>query len=107
MSSSYRGEAWEVINAQKEVQASVARCLRTPPQPAKAKDFNFGLSHCIKQREQPEHSCRWQLYIGPVTTVPSRAKAHPLRPSSILFHPRGGNSAISGQVSGTFFSPEV
>jgi hypothetical protein len=48
------------------VQASVARCLRTPPQPAKAKGFDFGLSRCIKQRERPEHSCHWQLLNGPL-----------------------------------------
>src|SRR5439155_21355715 len=85
---------------EKEMQASVARCLRTPPQPAKAKDLDFGLSRCIKQREQPEHSCRWQLYIGPVTTLPSRAKAHPLRPSSILFHPHGRDLPDPGGGAG-------
>ena len=32
----------------------------------KAKGFDFGLSRRIKQREQPEHSCHWQLLIGPL-----------------------------------------
>src|SRR5436190_8949945 len=95
--ASYRGGGWQVINAQMKVQASVARCLRTPPQPAKAEDFDFGLSRRIKQREQPEHSCRWQLYIGPVTTVPSRAKAHPLRPRRSYFTPMAGIS-VGGRV---------
>ena len=31
-----------------------------------AKDFDFGLSRCIKQRERPEHSCHWQLLNGPL-----------------------------------------
>jgi len=30
------------------VQASVARRLRTPPNPAKGKDLSFGLGYCLR-----------------------------------------------------------
>src|SRR5580692_6878548 len=63
-----------------EVGASVARCPRTPPDAAKTPGLQIGLSNRITQLEQPEHSCHLQLWIGPITAVPCRAKARPLRP---------------------------
>ena len=38
-----KGYVWKI-----EVQASVARCLRTPPEPAKAQDFRFGLAYRLR-----------------------------------------------------------
>ena len=32
----------------RKVQASVARCLRTPPYAAKRKGLSFGLGHCLR-----------------------------------------------------------
>ena len=79
-----------------KVQASVARCLRTPPRPAKAEGLDFGLSHCITQREQPEHSCHLQLYDWPDNggTIPSKSPS--FTPSSILFHPQQARPRMRG-----------
>ena len=80
-----------------EVGASVARCPRTPPDAAKTPGLQIGISSRITQLEQPEHSCRWQLWIGPVTAVPCRAKARPLRPRRSYFAPaRSQRELVSG-----------
>src|SRR5882762_957630 len=70
-----------------EVGASVARCPRTPPDAAKTPGLQIGLSNRITQLEQPEHSCHLQLWIGPITAEPCRAKARPLRPRRSYFAP--------------------
>src|SRR4030088_1524613 len=70
-----------------EVGASVARCPRTPPDAAKTPGLQIGISNRITQLEQPEHSCRLQLWIGPITAEPCRAKARPLRPRRSYFAP--------------------
>src|SRR4029453_8097465 len=44
-----------------EVEASVARCLRTPPEAAKTSGLQIGIPNRITRPGQPEHSCRWQL----------------------------------------------
>src|SRR3979411_2222923 len=69
------------------VGASVARCPRTPPDAAKTPGLQIGISNRITQLEQPEHSCHLQLWIGPITVVPCRAKARPLRPRRSYFAP--------------------
>src|SRR3979411_1388290 len=69
------------------VGASVARCPRTPPDAAKTPGLQIGISNRITQLEQPEHSCRLQLWIGPITAEPCRAKARPLRPTRSYFAP--------------------
>src|SRR3981081_4380313 len=69
------------------VGASVARCPRTPPDAAKTPGLQIGISNRITQLEQPEHSCRLQLWIGPITAEPCRAKARPLRPRRSYFAP--------------------
>src|SRR4030088_2407103 len=71
----------------REVGASVARCPRTPPDAAKTPGLQIGISNRITRLEQPEHSCRLQLWIGPITAVPCRAKARPLRPRRSYFAP--------------------
>src|ERR1700681_1551645 len=70
-----------------EVGASVARCPLTPPDAAKTPGLQIGLSNRITQLEQPEHSCHLQLWIGPITAEPCRAKARPLRPRRSYFAP--------------------
>src|SRR6266567_3760916 len=72
------------------VGASVARCPRTPPDAAKTPGLQIGLSNRITRPEQPEHSCRLQLWIGPITAEPCRAKARPLRPRRSYFAPGSG-----------------
>jgi hypothetical protein len=46
-----------------------------------------GLSNCVTQPEQPEHSCRLQLLHSPITAEPYREKARPLRPRRSYFAP--------------------
>src|SRR6202047_560332 len=70
-----------------EVGASVARCPRTPPDAAKTPGLQIGISNRVTRLEQPEHSCRLQLWIGPITAVPCRAKPRPLRPRRSYFAP--------------------
>ena len=79
-----RGREPELIA---EVGASVARCPRTPPDAAKTPGLQIGISNRITRLEQPEHSCRLQLWIGPITAEPCRAKARPLRPRRSYFAP--------------------
>ena len=72
------------------MRASVARCPRTPPDAAKTPGLQIGISNRITRLEQPEHSCRLQLWIGPITAEPCRAKARPLRPRRSYFDPVSG-----------------
>src|SRR5580700_10599804 len=73
-----------------KVGASVARCPRTPPDAAKTPGLQIGISNRITRLEQPEHSCRLQLWIGPITAEPCRAKVRPLRPRRSYFDPVSG-----------------
>jgi len=79
-----------------EVEASVARCLRTPPEAAKTSGLQFGIPNRVTRPGQPEHSCRWQLWMRPDNggTIPS--KSTPFTPSSILFRPLQG-LGVSGR----------
>ena len=62
-----------------------------PPDPAwrslTHQDFRLGLSNCVTQPEQPEHSCRLQLLHSPITAEPYREKTRPLRPRRSWFAP--------------------
>jgi hypothetical protein len=49
----------------------------------------FSVPAPLTRRQQPEHSCHWQLSIGPITAEPCRAKAHPLHPRRSYFAPAG------------------
>ena len=69
-----------------KVEASVARCLRTPPYAAKRKGFVWDFAP-LTRREQPEHCCRLQLCVSPITAVQCRAKVDPLRPRRSCFAP--------------------
>src|SRR5437588_3145172 len=46
-----------------------------------------GLSNCVTQPEQPEHSCRLQLLHSPITAEQYREKTRPLRPRRSCFAP--------------------
>src|ERR1043165_10010163 len=45
-------------------------CCQVPPNPAcrslTRQDFKIGIPNCVTQPGQPEHSCRWQLWNGPL-----------------------------------------
>jgi len=69
------------------VQASVARCLRTPPYAAKRKGFIFGFVTAYAATATGARLSLATVLCGPITVVPHRAKANPFRRSSILFRP--------------------
>ena len=70
-----------------EVQASVARCLRTPPQPARAEGFDFGtrtaLSGLSNRSIVVVGNYNLARYDGTIS-----GKSTPFTPSSILFRPQ-------------------
>ena len=69
------------------MQASVARCLRTPPYAARRKGLSFGL---VTADAAPATGARLSLATvlsAPITVVAHRDKANPFRRSSILFRP--------------------
>src|SRR5580698_7127006 len=55
--------------------------------------LQVGLSDCVTQPEQPEHSCHWQLWNWPDNGGTMPSKSTPFTPSSILFRPRNGGVA--------------
>src|SRR5712672_591734 len=89
------------------VGASVARCPRTPPDAAKTPGLQIGLSSRITRLEQPEHSCRLQLWIGPITAEPCRAKARPLRPRRSYFDPVGGVAGYRPRVRKVYYDSHL
>src|SRR5277367_6562935 len=56
----------------------------------------IGLSNCVTQPVQPEHSCRLQLLHSPITAEPYREKTRPLRPRRSCFAPAEARVAGSG-----------
>src|ERR1700694_681146 len=97
-----RPESGIMLELGVEVGASVARCPRTPPDAAKTPGLQIGISNRITRLEQPEHSCRLQLWIGPITAVPCRAKARPLRPRRSYFAPVSGGISSQAPSARTF-----
>src|SRR5436305_11770798 len=53
-----------------------------------------GLSNCVTQPEQPEHSCRLQLLHSPITAEQYREKTRPLRPRRSCFAPAETHLAV-------------
>src|SRR5690606_1311971 len=73
-----------------EVQASVARCLRTPPCAAKRKDLVSATRTAYAARAIAGARLSLATVLcGPITVAPRRDKANPFRRSSILFRPLG------------------
>src|SRR3979409_1059389 len=84
-----------IAATQKQVEASVARCLRTPPERClDAQDFKFPKFRPLTQPEEPEHSCQLPLHRWPDNggTIPSKSPL--FTPSSILFRPRRNPAAL-------------
>ena len=84
-----------------KVQASVARCLRTPPYAAKRKGLKFGFRNSLRCDcyRSTIVICNCTLWAD--TVAPSRNKANPFRRSSILFRPH------DRQMSGYWWSRRV
>src|SRR6056297_3269844 len=69
------------------MQASVARCLRTPPYAARRKGLSFGLVTAYAATATGARLSFATVRFGPITVVPHRDKANSFRRSSILFRP--------------------
>src|SRR6266700_84601 len=55
-----------------------------------------GLSNCVTQPEQPEHSCRLQLLHSPITAEQYREKTRPFRPRRSCFAPAEARICVDG-----------
>src|ERR1700726_4158587 len=73
--------------AGRKVEASVARCLRTPPDAAKTPGLQIGLSSCLRSQSNRSIVVVGNYEDGPITAEPCRAKARPLRPRRSCFAP--------------------
>lgn len=90
----------------REVQASVARCLRTPPYAAKRKDLVSATRTAYAARAiAGARLLLATVHFGPITVVPHRDKANPFRRSSILFRPHDPPTRGSGGAAG--YRPRV
>src|SRR5215207_8913128 len=101
--------------ARSKVEASVARCLRTPPYGATRKDF-VSVKLPLTRQPQPElQHYRWQLLERPDNGGTMPGKSPPFTPSSILFRPRPSPCpkaarqapAIRGSGGGAGYCPRV
>lgn len=89
-----------------EVQASVARCLRTPPYAARRKGLVSATRTAYAARAiAGARLLLATVHFGPITVVPHRDKANPFRRSSILFRPHGPPIRAFGGVAG--YRPRV
>ena len=69
------------------MQASVARCLRTPPVPAKALGLDFGLATAYAATATGARLSLATVLCEPVTVASCRAKATPLHVRRSCFGP--------------------
>ena len=88
-----------------EMQASVARCLRTPPYAARRKGLSFGLVTAYAATATGARLSFAIVLVGPITVVPRRDKATPFRRSSILFRPHDPQMKEFGGAAG--YRPRV
>ena len=85
-----------------KVQASVARCLRTPPYVARRKGLDLVLRTAYAASATGARLSLATIMLGPVTVVPHRAKANPFRRPSILFRPHDpANVGVMVEPPGT------
>src|SRR3974390_861558 len=75
------------IRARTKVEASVARCLRTPPVGANPLGRYIALSYCLRSQSNRSIVVVGNYEFGPITPVPCRAKVCPLRPRRSYFAP--------------------
>src|ERR1700730_18591225 len=85
----------------KKVEASVARCIRTPPDEA----YPVRALRSVFQTALRSQSNRSIVVIGnygfgPITPEPSRAKARLLRPRRSYFDPVGGGQLRPPKIGG-------
>ena len=88
-----------------EVQASVARCLRTPPYAARRKGLDFGVRNCLRSDCYRSTIVICNCTVRADTVAPRRDKANPFRRSSILFRPHDPQMKDFGGAAG--YRPRV
>ena len=72
------------------MEASVARCLRTPPESATPQGLISVTRTALRGEGDRSIVVVGNYRFGPITAEPCRAKAHPLRPRRSYFAPAGG-----------------
>src|SRR5579859_4467359 len=70
-----------------KVEASVARCLRTPPESATPQGLISVTRTALRGEGHRSIVVVGNYRFGPITAEPCRAKAHPLRPRRSYFAP--------------------
>ena len=90
---------------ERRMQASVARCLRTPPYAARRKDLDFGLVTAYAATATGARLSLAIVLFSPVTVADSRDKANTFRRSSILFRPHVPPTRVFGGAAG--YRPRV
>src|SRR5208283_4469988 len=75
-------------NREREVEASVARRLRTPPKGANPQDLISSTSAALRGEGHRSIVVVGNYKVDPITAVSCRAKDRPLCPPSNLFRPR-------------------
>ena len=91
--------------SENRMQASVARCLRTPPYTARCKGLDFGLVTAYAATATGARLSLAIVLCSPVTVADSRDKANPFRRSSILFRPHVPPTRVFGGAAG--YRPRV
>ncbi len=71
------------------MEASVARCLRTPPAGANRQDLISVTGAALRGDSHRSIVVIRNYRIGPISAEPCRAKAHPLHPRRSYFAPAG------------------
>ena len=87
------------------MQASVARCLRTPPYAARRKGLDFGVRNCLRSDCYRSTIVICNCTVRADTVAPRRDKANPFRRSSILFRPHDPQMKDFGGAAG--YRPRV
>ncbi len=87
-----RCDAFKPGNMGEEVEASVARCLRTPPDSANRQEFKVKLSHRLRGETCFRIVVVCNYKNGPITVATMPSENTVFTPSSILFRPRRGPS---------------
>ena len=82
-----------------KVEASVARCLRTPPESANPQEFRVKLSHRLRGETCFRIVVVCNYKIGPITVATMPSENTVFTPSSILFRPRRGPSQPPSRVA--------
>ena len=74
------------------MEASVARCLRTPPEGANPQDLISVTGTALRGDSHRSIVVIRNYRFGPITAEPCRAKAHPLHPRRSYFAPAGARA---------------